>query len=320
VSSGDPSEASRALVRLLRQRLEMGTGELFLDSLSREELLRLAEKVRSGEAVPAGSGTVSTTPRAAGSAQGSGSSRSTRPPTPSGTSGKTDSSERAGNPARSEQAGDAEEQEPGGEGHADGERAVRTGDAGEETIRTFDYDTLRTVALGCRRCGLAEERKQVVFADGSRTARLMVVGEAPGAREDATGLPFVGPAGKLLDLLLAAVNLSREESVYICNVIKCRPPGNRNPLTEEIEACAPYLRRQIELVSPRAILAVGTFAGRLLTGRDSTLGNLRGDVYSYEGVPLLVTYHPAALLRNRRWVRSTWDDLQMLRGVLDGSA
>jgi uracil-DNA glycosylase len=145
----------------------------------------------------------------------------------------------------------------------------------------------------------------------------MVVGEAPGANEDRTGLPFVGAAGKLLDLLLASIGLSREQSVYICNVIKCRPPGNRNPRPDEIESCAPYLRRQIELVRPEAILGVGTFAAQLLAGKDIPLGRLRGEVYSYQGTPLVVTYHPAALLRNSNWTRATWDDLQLLRRVLD---
>jgi len=181
-----------------------------------------------------------------------------------------------------------------------------------------DYDALRELALGCTRCRLAETRNQVVFADGSPEARLMVVGEAPGANEDASGLPFVGQAGRFLDLLLACVGLSREESVYIANVLKCRPPGNRDPQADEIECCSPFLRKQIELVQPEAILAVGTFAGKLLTGTSSTLGRLRGEVYSYEGVPLLVTYHPAALLRNGRWTRPVWDDLQLLRSVLDG--
>ncbi|MDX1568152.1 MAG: uracil-DNA glycosylase [Longimicrobiales bacterium] len=300
MSSGE-SDASDALARLLRQRLEMGTQELFLGSLSREKVLEMVGEIRSGGA------------RATPAAEASRAAPSAAASSGAATSADSSSETRAVSPSEPSGASDPE-------GLDEKERAVRTGDAGEEIVKTFDYETLREVALGCRRCGLAEERKQVVFADGSRTARLMVVGEAPGAREDATGLPFVGPAGKLLDLLLATVNLSREDSVYICNVIKCRPPGNRNPLPDEIEACAPYLRRQIELVSPEAILAVGTFAGRLLTGKDSTLGNLRGDVYSYEGVPLLVTYHPAALLRNRRWVRATWDDLQLLRGVLDGAA
>jgi uracil-DNA glycosylase len=179
------------------------------------------------------------------------------------------------------------------------------------------HDELRELSLGCTRCRLSQGRTQVVFADGNPAARVMVVGEAPGANEDATGLPFVGAAGKLLDLLLASVDLSREASVYICNVIKCRPPGNRNPRTDEIEACSPYLRAQIRAVQPEAILAVGTFAGQLLTGQDAPLGKLRGKVHAYEGTPLVVTYHPAALLRNSGWTRPTWDDLQLLRSVLD---
>ena len=145
----------------------------------------------------------------------------------------------------------------------------------------------------------------------------MVIGEAPGANEDRTGLPFVGQAGKLLDLMLAAIDLSRRESVYICNVIKCRPPGNRNPTPDEIEACTPYLRQQIELVAPQVILAVGGFAAQFVTGRQMALGKLRGEVYDYEGVTAIVTYHPAALLRNPGWTQATWDDLQLLRGVLD---
>ncbi len=179
------------------------------------------------------------------------------------------------------------------------------------------HDELREFSLGCTRCRLAQGRTQVVFADGNPEARVMVVGEAPGANEDATGLPFVGAAGKLLDLLLASVDLSRDASVYICNVIKCRPPGNRNPRADEIEACSPYLRAQIRAVQPEAILAVGTFAGQLLTGQEAPLGKLRGKVHAYEGTPLVVTYHPAALLRNSGWTRPTWDDLQLLRSVLD---
>lgn len=183
-----------------------------------------------------------------------------------------------------------------------------------------DYHALREAALACTRCRLAEGRRHVVFADGNPAGRLMVVGEAPGAREDATGLPFVGQAGKLLDLMLASVGLSRRDSVYICNVLKCRPPGNRNPLPDEIEACAPLLKRQIDLVSPEVLLATGTFAAKWLTGTNKPLGKLRGEVYSYQGVPLVVTYHPAALLRNPGWNRLGWDDLQLLRQVMDGSS
>jgi DNA polymerase len=188
----------------------------------------------------------------------------------------------------------------------------------ELPVLPSDHDALRDVALGCTRCGLSESRTQVVFSDGAPDARLMVVGEAPGANEDETGLPFVGAAGKFLDLLLATVGLSREESVYICNVLKCRPPGNRNPEPGEIVACSPYLLKQIEIVAPDAILAVGSFAAQLLTGREkSALGKLRGEVHSYQGVPLVVTYHPAALLRNGNWTRAFWSDLQLLRDVID---
>lgn len=181
----------------------------------------------------------------------------------------------------------------------------------------LDYDALRQAAMGCQRCRLARDRTNVVFSDGHPNARLMVVGEAPGANEDRTGLPFVGQAGKLLDLMLASIDLSRRDSVYICNVLKCRPPGNRDPMQDEIDQCSPYLKRQIELVAPEVILAVGTFSAKLLTGTTKPLGRLRGEIYSYEGVPLIVTYHPAALLRNRGWTRSAWDDLQLLRQVLD---
>jgi len=183
-----------------------------------------------------------------------------------------------------------------------------------------DYDGLREVALGCTQCRLCEGRTQVVFSDGPSDARLMVVGEAPGANEDETGVPFVGAAGKYLDLLLSTVDLSREESVYIANVLKCRPPGNRNPLPGEIEACSPILLKQIDLVQPKALLAVGSFSGKLLTGQEkSALGKIRGKVHSYHGVPLVVTYHPAALLRNPKWTRLFWEDLQLLREVLDAA-
>jgi DNA polymerase len=182
------------------------------------------------------------------------------------------------------------------------------------------YAELREAALVCTRCRLSGTRTQVVFSDGVPNARLVVVGEAPGANEDATGLPFVGAAGKFLDLLLETVGLSRAESVYICNVLKCRPPGNRNPLPDEIETCSPFLEKQIDLIAPEALLAVGSFSGQLLTGRQGVaLGQLRGQVHSYKGVPLICTYHPAALLRNPRWTRSFWDDLQMLRTVMDGA-
>jgi uracil-DNA glycosylase len=185
-----------------------------------------------------------------------------------------------------------------------------------EIVRIGDLAALRETALGCPRCRLSETRTHVVFGEGSPTAEVVVVGEAPGAEEDRTGRPFVGRAGKLLDLMLASIGFPRD-SVFICNVLKCRPPGNRNPQADEVAACSPYLIRQLELVRPRAIFAVGTFAAQALLDTKVPIGQLRGTVHSYQDIPLVPTYHPAALLRNPAWVRPAWEDLQRLRAVVD---
>lgn len=187
-----------------------------------------------------------------------------------------------------------------------------------DLVQLDSIESLRGAALTCVRCGLAETRTQVVFGEGDPHAELLVVGEAPGADEDRTGRPFVGRAGKLLDLLLASIGFARDE-VYICNVLKCRPPGNRNPEAVEIAACSPYLVRQIELVEPRAILAIGTFPAQTLLETTESIGRLRGTEQRYRNVPLVATYHPAALLRNSSWVRPVWEDLQRLRHILDAT-
>ncbi|MFQ5688708.1 MAG: uracil-DNA glycosylase [Gemmatimonadota bacterium] len=171
-------------------------------------------------------------------------------------------------------------------------------------------------ARACTRCALHRSRSQVVFGEGSETARVVCVGEAPGAREDATGRPFVGRAGKLLDRLLLTAGFARN-SVYICNVLKCRPPGNRDPLPEEIEACSPFLLRQLELIRPAVIVAFGAFAARTLLQTRESLGRLRERTHLYRGYPVIVTYHPAALLRNPGWIRPTWEDLQKVRRRVD---
>lgn len=206
---------------------------------------------------------------------------------------------------------------PAGRGVASAGTEGLVGGRGLPTLPT-DHAPLKDLVSGCRRCGLSRTRKQVVFNDGVPDARVVVVGEAPGKNEDETGLPFVGAAGRLLDLLLMTIDLSREESVYICNVLKCRPPGNRDPLPDEIEACRPILERQIEVVAPEVLLATGRFAAQWLAGSEAPLGKLRGRVYSYRDIPLVCTYHPAALLRNAGWTRATWEDFQLLRKVLDG--
>lgn len=189
-----------------------------------------------------------------------------------------------------------------------------------EEIRALPVlDAVRDLSLGCPRCGLARTRTRVVFGEGNPDADLMVVGEAPGENEDRQGRPFVGKAGKLLDLLLMTVGFPRE-SVYICNVLKCRPPGNRNPQPDEVEACSPYLLKQVELVKPRIIVAFGTFAAQTLLGTDISIGRLRGKLHQYQGIPLVPTYHPAALLRNQGWTRAVWEDLQRARAILDRPA
>ncbi len=202
---------------------------------------------------------------------------------------------------------------------SEGARGEPEREDGVAAVDAHDHETLMKGAMECMRCRLSGKRTQVVFGTGNTNANLMVIGEAPGADEDATGVPFVGRAGQLLDLMLASVDLSREETVYICNVLKCRPPGNRDPMPDEIESCAPYLKRQIELVAPQVLLAAGAFAARWLTSSNKSLGELRGTVYEYQGVPVVVTYHPSALLRNVQWNRSAWEDLQLLRGILDRS-
>jgi DNA polymerase len=176
---------------------------------------------------------------------------------------------------------------------------------------------LRAVARECVRCPLHATRTNVVFADGKVDARVLCVGEAPGANEDATGLPFVGRAGKLLDRLLMSAGFPRNE-VFICNVLKCRPPGNRNPSADEIERCSPFMLRQVELVAPSVVVAFGTFAAQTLLGSRESLGRLRGRTHLYRGFPLVVTYHPAALLRNPGWTRPAWEDLQRVRRIVDG--
>ena len=178
------------------------------------------------------------------------------------------------------------------------------------------FQVLAAEASGCTRCKLSQSRTQVVFGRGDATADLVVVGEAPGGEEDRRGLPFVGPAGKFLDLLLAATGFPRD-SVYICNVLKCRPPNNRDPQADEVASCSEWLHRQLELIQPKVLLAVGKFAGQMLSGREASISSLRGVVHSYRGIPVVATYHPAYLLRSPGAIRGTWQDFQLRRGILD---
>ncbi|MBI1808945.1 MAG: uracil-DNA glycosylase [Gemmatimonadetes bacterium] len=180
-------------------------------------------------------------------------------------------------------------------------------------------DDIAAAVKACTQCGLYAGAKNPVPGEGNPKAQFVCVGEAPGATEDETGRPFVGAAGQLLTKILAAVNLPRED-VFICNVLKHRPPGNRNPAPEEVKACSPFLLRQLELLQPRVILALGTFAAQTLLQTTTPIGKLRGQVHRFHGIPLIVTYHPAALLRNPSWKRPTWEDVQLARRIFDSAA
>lgn len=195
--------------------------------------------------------------------------------------------------------------------------APATGDERARAIAAMDWEALQAEAEGCRACGLCEMRQKVVFGVGDRKARWMVVGEAPGADEDRIGEPFVGRAGQLLDSMLAAVGMARNEGVYIANVLKCRPPANRNPQPGEMASCEPFLRRQIELVAPRVIVVVGRSAVQCLLGTDASIASLRGRVHRVQtaggAVPVVVTYHPAYLLRTPQDKAKSWADLLLAR-------
>ncbi len=189
-----------------------------------------------------------------------------------------------------------------------------------EGVESMDWEALRAAVRDCRRCGLCEKRKQAVFGVGHPAGPWLFVGEGPGADEDEKGEPFVGQAGKLLDSMLAAAGLARGRDAYIANVVKCRPPGNRVPLPEEAAACAPWLDRQIELVAPRLIVALGKTAAQRLTGSEASLASLRGRLHAYRGTPVVVTYHPAYLLRNLPDKARAWEDLLFARRAFADAA
>lgn len=185
--------------------------------------------------------------------------------------------------------------------------------APRDDIATLDWDALAERVKSCERCRLCEKRTNTVFGVGDREADWMLIGEAPGENEDRQGEPFVGQAGKLLDNMLHALTLARGENVYIANVIKCRPPGNRNPEPDEVARCEPYLQRQVALVKPKIIVALGRFAAQSLLKTDGSIASLRGRVHEYEGVPVIVTYHPAYLLRSLHDKSKAWADLCLAR-------
>jgi DNA polymerase len=269
--------AKERLRRYLEQRRDMGETELLLDSMTVEDVMRAIG------AIGAGSGSAVESKRVM----------------------------EAAGAAWREVLTESATVTPGLAARADS-----TGLFDDDIMRLDSLAAVRTAVARCTRCGLYKTATNPVPGEGSPTARLVCVGEAPGANEDESGKPFVGAAGQLLTKILAAVELARED-VFICNVLKHRPPGNRNPLPEEVAACSPYLVRQLELIKPKVIIAFGSFAAQTLLETKVTIGKLRGLVHQYHGIPLVVTYHPAALLRNPAWKRPTWEDVKLARRILD---
>ncbi|MEX2177867.1 MAG: uracil-DNA glycosylase family protein [Gemmatimonadaceae bacterium] len=309
------------LKRFLEQRREAGERELVLDALSVDEVMRLVGAGHPG-------GTTPSLPLSAKTmAPGVG-----QPPHPPGTSGAGDASADWRKVLRSSGASPDRDTERPEEPQTESSKPAPTdaappglvvGSADRELFGPMaaldSIDAVARSVASCTRCPLYATATNPVPGSGNPSAGLMVVGEAPGATEDEQGKPFVGAAGKLLTKILASVNLDRDNDVFICNVLKHRPPGNRNPLPDEISACQPYLVRQIDLIRPKAILALGTFAAQTLLQTKLAIGKLRSQVHQYHGVPLIVTYHPAALLRNPSWKRPTWEDVQLVRRILDSS-
>lgn len=211
---------------------------------------------------------------------------------------------------RHPEPGDAEARGSIGEVPDPEDRAAR--------IARMGWPELRQTVAACDACALCKSRKNTVFGVGDERADWMLIGEAPGAEEDARGEPFVGQAGRLLDNMLAAIGLARGSGVYIANVLKCRPPGNRNPEPGEVARCSPHLVRQIELIRPKLIVAMGRFAAQTLLASDASIASMRGRMFEYQGVPLIVTYHPAYLLRSMPDKAKAWEDLLHARRAMQG--
>ena len=307
-------DAKDLLRQYLAQRRELGESEFVLDSLTLDAAMKalgVRESATPGRRQPApGADDWRDALRAAGAAPGAPPAKT--PPVPQAI------------PAMREPRPSAEALTPAPVAATDASGSIIVGSAATELFggRHSDVATIDGIAQlvrECKLCPLHATALNAVPGEGSHTARLVCVGEAPGATEDETGRPFVGRAGELLTKILESVELKRED-VFICNVLKHRPPGNRNPAPDEIVACRPYLMRQLDLIRPSVILALGTFAAQTLLETKLAIGKLRGNVHRFYGTPLVVTYHPAALLRNPLWKRPTWEDVKLVRRLLDGTA
>lgn len=338
-------DARERLRRYLEQRRELGERELVLDDLSVDDVMRLlgagqspaAERGDPGNAIalPGATRVASDEPGRRDPAESAGAdSANWREVLRAAGSAPPDRPRRAPDqsmpvsPAAATplptSALPARSTSPSTEAHGDAPPGLVVGTASRELFggplaHVTSIDAIEALVAKCTRCPLYATATKPVPGEGNPNAELVCVGEAPGEREDATGRPFVGPAGQLLTRILAAIDLRRED-VFICNVLKHRPPGNRNPAPSEVEACSPYLVRQLELIRPKVVIAFGTFAAQTLLDTKLPIGKLRRAVHRYYGVPLIVTYHPAALLRNPGWKRPTWEDVQLARRILDRAA
>lgn len=320
------SDAHERLRQYLAQRKEMGEQEFVLDSLSVDEALKV---LAFGATPPVGvtpgaARSVDAPPpvrdsekrRAAEALAGDGDWRKALASIDAGAPAKPAAPARSPEPAPSAPAPAASSEANTTEAP---ERVALDVGGGSTRSGREDLDTLQAVAAAiaaCSACTLAATAINHVPGEGNSNAGFVIVGEAPGATEDELGRPFVGKSGDLLTKILEAIQFRRED-VFICNVLKHRPPGNRNPSPSEIVACRPFLLRQLELLRPRVILALGTFAAQTLLESDSPIGKLRGIEHRYHGIPLVATYHPAALLRNPNWKRPAWEDVQLARRIFD---
>jgi uracil-DNA glycosylase len=308
----------------LEQRRELGESEFVLDGMSIDEALSAIDKLRASS--PAKSSPRPQQPVRPVSAPPAARVAPPSPPSEPRPAAPVRVAER-GQEAREESrnAGNDRNHAEGGEDGVTEERqGLVVGNANGTLFEQNPFhnvgsiDALAKLIESCTRCPLYLTAKHAVPGSGDQQADFMCVGEAPGANEDETGQPFVGQAGGLLTKILAAIDLTRDQ-VFITNVLKHRPPGNRNPAPSEVEACSPYLVRQIQMIKPKVILALGTFAAQTLLETKTPIGKLRGAVHRYYGIPLIVTYHPAALLRNPAWKRPTWEDVKLARHVLDSA-
>ncbi len=302
-------DAREQLRRYLEQRREMGESELVLDRMTVEEAMRLVSGGATGvEGRETGERTPALVPEPVEVAAPA--------PQPERQIGESQVGDWRAALRATGSAPDNMPRKPVIPPPAQAESA--TGPASLALPAYESIDAIAKAVSTCTRCPLYATATNPVPGEGNPNADFMCVGEAPGATEDETGRPFVGAAGQLLTKILEAIGLRRED-VFICNVLKHRPPGNRNPAPSEVIACSPYLIRQIELVKPKVILALGTFAAQTLLDTKTPIGKLRGQVHQYHGVPLVVTYHPAALLRNPSWKRPTWEDVQLAHRILNSA-